>query len=165
MPITISCNQNVAISVIQGAYETWVSGQEAIAPLQELIQDREPEIKYVYYTVRTAPVAQLELFAEAIIDDKAEFQQLASKWRIERGTTSSTTEIVLCPSYQSIIGLGPKVVPLILAELESEGDHPDHWFWALQVLTKADPVSEEDEGNFRNMARSWLDWARKRYVW
>ena len=108
---------------------------------------------------------QLELFLEPLIDHKMEFQQLANRWRIERGTTSSTTEIVLCPSYQSMIAMGSKAIPLILRELESEGDHPDHWFWALQALTQSDAVREEDEGDFRKMARAWLGWASGRYVW
>jgi hypothetical protein len=111
-------------------------------------------------------LSQYELFAEEFcIDSGAVFRQLVDEWRAERGARSSTTEILLSRAYQSIIGLGEKAVPLILAEMESEGDDPDQWFYALQVLTHANPVIEDDEGDFQAMARAWINWARRRYVW
>jgi hypothetical protein len=110
---------------------------------------------------------QIDLFPQqTCIDVRALFRYLVGAWRMQRGTTSSTTEMVICPAYQSIIGLGPVAVGLILAELASEGDDPDHWFWALQILTRENPVSEEDEGNLARMARAWLDWgASQGYAW
>jgi hypothetical protein len=115
-----------------------------------------------------SPVIQQEQYnlpLDACIAPEAMFRQLVGQWRLERGASSSTTEILLCPSYQNIIGMGPQAIPLILAEMESEGDDPDQWFWALQVLSRDNPVREEDEGNFRAMAGAWFGWARKRYFW
>ena len=67
------------------------------------------------------------------------------------------------PAYQKIIGMGPRVIPLILAEIEHR---PDHWFWALHSLTGVDPVPRESQGNLAKMAAAWLDWARTRgYRW
>lgn len=153
-------NQSVEPTIVQDAYSRWfVSGQE------EIEDQGEREVRCVYYVAHPHPVAQLDLFADTIIEDEFKFMRLASQWRRERGSTSSTAEIVLCPSYQAIIGMGSKAVPMILAQMESEGDHPDHWFWALQVLTGANPVRDEDEGDFRKMAQSWLQWASRRYVW
>lgn len=86
------------------------------------------------------------------------FLSLAQCWKQERGPSSSTTELALCPSYQRIIGLGPAVVPLLLRELERE---PDHWFWALKAITGADPVPDSSRGKIREMARLWVDWGRK----
>jgi hypothetical protein len=94
-----------------------------------------------------------------------EFEYFRSKWITERGATSSITEMVLCPSYQCIIAKGPIVIPLILRQMEREGDEPDMWFWALRVLTNANPILESDQGNIVKMAKSWLKWARGRYVW
>ena len=108
---------------------------------------------------------QYELFLDPQIESGTLFRTFVDRWRTERGVRSSTTDILLSPSYQSIIGLGPKAVPLILAQMESEGDDPDQWFFALQVLTHANPVAEEDEGDFNAMAKAWIDWARKRYIW
>jgi hypothetical protein len=86
------------------------------------------------------------------------FQTLAHRWREERGPTSSTTEMAMCPSYQRIIGLGPEALPLILRELERE---PDHWFWALRSITGEDPVPPASRGQVREMAQHWIEWGRR----
>jgi hypothetical protein len=94
---------------------------------------------------------------------EADFQALVGAWRQERGPTSSTTQMAMCPSYQRIIGLGPAVVPLLLRELEQD---PDHWFWALKAITGADPVPIESRGKLAEMARYWVDWGRQQgYRW
>jgi hypothetical protein len=94
-----------------------------------------------------------------VIPDAVLFQQLVSQWHKERGATSSITQMAMCPSYQRIIGMGEKAIPLILRQIENEGDDPDHWFWALQAVTRANPVSEDAQGDMREMAKAWLDWA------
>lgn len=66
----------------------------------------------------------------------------------------------MLPAYQRIIGMGPDAVPLILAQLEAEGDDPDQWFWALRAITAANPVKPEDQGNTVKMAEAWLRWAK-----
>ena len=92
------------------------------------------------------------------------FDRLVQKWREERGATSSITAMAMCPSYQRIIAMGEKVVPLILHELEEEGDEPDMWFWALKAITGADPVADEDRGDMKAMADAWLAWGGTRYA-
>jgi hypothetical protein len=94
--------------------------------------------------------------------DQVKFQSLVAQWRAERKTTSSwTDDIVNCPSYHKIMGMGDAAVPLILAELKNEGDEPDHWFWALHVITGENPVAEADAGNILKMANAWLIWGSK----
>lgn len=97
--------------------------------------------------------------AKAKLDLANKFKALAAQWKKERGISSSLTKAVLCPSYQKIIGLGPDAIPLILERLREEGDRPDFWFWALECLTGENPVREDDMGNFRAMAKAWLDWS------
>ena len=86
------------------------------------------------------------------------FQRLVHEWKTQRGASSSISKIVLCQAYQAIIGMGARAVPLILRKLRGEGDNPDQWFWALQAITQEQPVAEKDWGNYRNMARAWLEW-------
>lgn len=93
------------------------------------------------------------------------FRLLLARWREERGATSSITVMAMCPSYQRIIAMGPDAIALILREMESEGDDPDHWSWALRALTGSNPVPDEARGNMVATARAWLSWARGRYVW
>ena len=57
--------------------------------------------------------------------------------------------------------MGPAAAPLILRQLEAEGDDPDQWFWALRAITGCQPVPEEDFGNFSKMARCWLKWGER----
>jgi hypothetical protein len=94
-----------------------------------------------------------------------EFHRLKDLWRRERGATSSITAMATCPSYQGIIGMGEIAVPLILRELESEGDQPDMWFWALKAITRDDPVNPDDRGDMKAMADAWLSWGEDRYAW
>ena len=67
-------------------------------------------------------------------------------------------QIALVFSYQRIIGLGPKVVPLILVELQKE---TNHWFWALEAITGENPVPKEDAGDVEASARAWIAWGKK----
>lgn len=85
------------------------------------------------------------------------FRQLADQWQSETQFLSSTTAICTHPAYQRIIGLGPQVIPLILAELEKQ---PGHWFWALRALTGENPVRVADQGNVPAMTTAWLTWGR-----
>ena len=114
------------------------------------------------------------LFAvpQTIVDLKAEkwarFQGLVKQWRDERGARSSITESAMLPAYQKIIGMGQAAISLILAQLESEGDQPDQWFWALIAITGQNPVKPEDQGNFRKMAGAWIEWGKENrdaYIW
>jgi hypothetical protein len=94
---------------------------------------------------------------------EAVFADLVQRWKAERGPSSSTTELAMCPSYQRIIGLGPAAIPYLLRELERE---PDHWFWALKAITGADPVPAQSRGKIGEMARHWTLWGRERgYSW
>ena len=101
------------------------------------------------------------------VENWIKFERLVDEWRAQRGAMSSITDMALCPAYQSIIGMGGAAIPLILVHLESEGDDPDQWFWALRAIRPdADPVQDEDRGNNSRMARSWIDWATSEgYVW
>jgi hypothetical protein len=62
------------------------------------------------------------------------------------------------PAYQRIIGMGPRVVPLILRELRRK---PDHWFWALTAITGQDPIRPEDAGDILRMTQAWLDFGER----
>jgi hypothetical protein len=87
-----------------------------------------------------------------------EFAKLVANWKANRSASSSSIAVVIDPSYQRIISLGTKALPLILQELAHE---TDHWFWALRVISNDDPVAAQDRGNVKKMAATWLDWGRK----
>src|SRR5438132_6445226 len=71
------------------------------------------------------------------------FNRLADKWQVETQFFSSVSDMVLHPAYQEIISKGFAVVPFILDRLK---DGPDHWYWALAVITNADPTTNVPDG-------------------
>ncbi len=87
------------------------------------------------------------------------FQELVERWYEERkNALSSMAEMIACPSYLRIIGLGPDVLPLIIEQLKREGDKPDHWCAALEAVTGANPVPEDAHGNTVKIAKHWIAW-------
>lgn len=92
---------------------------------------------------------------------KAKFDRLAAAWRTATAFSSTTTEIILDPNYQQIIGMGVAVVPLILQELRND---PDHWYWALAAITGANPTKNVPEGDLQATCDAWLDWGKRRGI-
>ncbi len=87
------------------------------------------------------------------------FTRLVKQWHEERGITSSLSKMFNCSSYQQIIEMGDRAVPLILERLKQEGENPDHWYAALEAITGEDPVPEDAYGDTVLIAKAWLSWA------
>lgn len=92
-------------------------------------------------------------------DDRTTFRRLLERWQEELMFLSSTSAMVMCQSYQQIIGLGQTALPFIFDQLRSEGDEPDQWFWALCAITRQNPVPRDLWGDRKAVARVWLRWA------
>ena len=105
-----------------------------------------------------ARTGESELLVTPAAKKWVQFQDFANEWKTKRGSTSSITQMSVLEPYQKIIGLGEDAVPFILAQLKSEGDEPDQWFWALKMITGANPVLPEQQGDFRAMAKAWITW-------
>ena len=86
------------------------------------------------------------------------FSNLENEWKESTRMLSSITEIVMHPSYQHIIGMGPTAIPMILLSMRKE---LGHWFWALTAITGENPVSIEQRGKIKEMTDAWLDWGQK----
>jgi len=143
--------QTASIVVIQGAC------QNLFTPAAEVVFDVQDFFKVVGPELATSASTH---------EDWLRFQGLVDAWRQERGAMSSITEAAMTPAYQAIIGIGDAAVPFIMRTVESEGDEPDQWFWALKAITGTDPVDATDRGNYRAMADAWLSWGRHvGYVW
>ena len=92
---------------------------------------------------------------QASEEELARFHTLAGRWKEETAHYSNVAKRALHPAYQEIIGMGERVVPLLLAELRQE---PDDWFWALHAITGANPVPAASHGNVSAMAEAWIQW-------
>jgi len=86
-----------------------------------------------------------------------DFQRYKAEWKVRRNPASAPEDIIHAWPYRAIIALGPEVIPFILAELEKE---PDDWFWALAILTGANPVPEDAQGKLAEMTKAWLKWGK-----
>lgn len=89
------------------------------------------------------------------------FRQHVAAWKAEMraSASSSLARMVANPNYQRIIGMGRPAVPYLLAELEAR---PDHWMWALEMITGENPVPPEHVGRLGAMASAWMEWGRAR---
>jgi transposase-like protein len=95
----------------------------------------------------------------AILDvgtQEARFLELAAQWKKETWLLSKVSAKVFHIAYQKIIGMGPTAVPLILKDMRDNG--PDQWFWALHVITDANPVTKDMTGDVAAMTEAWLQW-------
>jgi cold shock CspA family protein len=89
------------------------------------------------------------------------FDKLAKRWLAESRHMSDVTAMVMLPSYQEIVGIGPDAVPLMLERLKRA---PEHWFWALRAITGANPVPDADRGRVSAMAQEWVNWGHEHGV-
>ena len=92
----------------------------------------------------------------------AKFRRLTKAWQDDSGVHSSTLKVAMHPAYQQMIGMGPEALPFLFEQLRSEGDEPNHWFWALAAITAENPVPKESRGRISEMAKAWLKWGRER---
>jgi hypothetical protein len=144
--------------------QSWHRSDNVRGVEESIISSGRIDVEALSYE-RTTLLSYTASIGAVVSDATWEFRQLVASWRKERGATSSITKMAMCPSYQRIIAKGELTIPLILREMEIEDDEPDQWFWALAVITGADPVPDEARGDIIQMAKAWLDWGRSRYAW
>ncbi len=88
-------------------------------------------------------------------ETKRRFGELANRWQRETVYLSSASRMAAHPAYKAIIAMGWEAVPLLIARLRRK---PDHWFIALEEITKAQPIPPESEGKVKRMAEAWVKW-------
>ena len=90
--------------------------------------------------------------------DRAEFERLAEEWLEQRPRGVDVAQMIRHPAYQSIIDIGAEAVPWLLERLAQS---PDHWFYALNQITDAQPVQPQHQGNINAMAEEWIAWGKQ----
>jgi hypothetical protein len=102
---------------------------------------------------------QITEVAKQAIDEglRVAFEELVLVWSAGTAHLSSPAKLIEHPAYRQIIGLGPSVLPLILADLEESGRF---WFPALNAITGETPIPEDAEGDVERMIAAWLQWGR-----
>ena len=137
--------------------------QEAQTHLAEIIDQLAPG-EEILLTRDGKPVATLRATAsdkagpEGAAPLEEHFRKLAKQWRKETSHLSLASRMAAHPAYQEIISMKWPAVPLLLEELRRK---PDHWFIALEEITRENPVPPESEGKIKKMAEAWIQWGIK----
>jgi hypothetical protein len=151
-------------SGIATAKESWYVEEKMQPELETLEHAR----RLSQLTRRAAAVremaSQLQELVEAHRQDKERadeserrFRQLAEQWIIETGLLSDPIQKFLHPAHLKIIGMGERVLPFILKEVEKMSGH---WFVALDAVSPVNPVQPEDQTNLKRMAEAWIQWGK-----
>jgi hypothetical protein len=100
------------------------------------------------------PVASRAKRVKLIAPDlEVRFRKLAEQWRRQTKFRSAIEDKAIHPAYQSIIAMGPQVIPLVLRDLR---DSRGHWFWALHYLAGKDMA--EGSTTIDQARDTWLRW-------
>lgn len=91
------------------------------------------------------------------IDVKAELKSLVRRMDERLGPASRLTERLFSAEYAAVIGLGPRVVPLLIKDLQRS---LQPWFWALKAITREDPARDVNSGDFHGIASAWIAWGK-----
>jgi chemotaxis regulatin CheY-phosphate phosphatase CheZ len=122
------------------------------SPRQRVVTRTHANIEKVRDALQEITAQAEEIWQEA------RFKVLAAQWKRETKFLSNVNKKCTHIAYQKIIGMGRAAVPLIINDLEQNG--PNDWFWALHVITDANPITEEIAGNMQAMTEAWITWWR-----
>lgn len=110
-------------------------------------------------TVDSSPV-DVTSKTEETVADKAElkniFNGLAKKWKEETRGYSLTSQKYSHPAYQSILVLGPEVIPFIIRDLQENGGR---WFEALKALARRDDITKPSD-TYEDAVKAWVKWGQ-----
>lgn len=84
------------------------------------------------------------------------FERLRDKWIEETMYFSDPESVYNNENHKTIIRLGYKMLPYILDDLR---EHHNDWFFALNKITKANPIKIGHAGDVVAMAMDWLEWS------
>jgi hypothetical protein len=111
------------------------------------------KIQYLYTEAASRFQAIPVASSDRSIDDL--FDSLKNKWISETGYLSDPEKIYNNTSYRQIVDLGDIFLPLILNDLEI---NYHNWFYALELITGANPIRDEHRGDIEAMTCDWMQW-------
>jgi hypothetical protein len=136
-------------------YPWWPEAQsECELRSREWSIPRERPGEIIFYDLRhfAHPVAVLKPIEDEEL--RQIFRELVSEWKKETWFISSIKKRISHPSFLKIVGLGSPAVPLIIEELRRQ---PDYWSFALEAITREDPVPRAE--SLKELRDGWLVWA------
>jgi hypothetical protein len=137
----------------QAPYRSWnlFSRDDSLQADQRVVDDVVSVLEFRWPT----PVA-LKTQPEPII--RTDFKESYRQWLEDSLFDSLPDRMRRYQSYQRIVAMGDRVVPLIAAELRQE---PSFLFLALEEITETNPVPKSATGNLKQTVDAWLSWLRR----
>lgn len=88
------------------------------------------------------------------------FEELATELENDCMFVSSPNQVVSHASYREIVGMGGKIIPLLIKRLDNQ---PTLWLLALQDITGLNPIKRQNRGNIPMVINDWKNWYKKSY--
>jgi hypothetical protein len=79
------------------------------------------------------------------------------KWKSKTQFQSNINSIISDTDFQQIIGMGKRVIPFILQEINHE---PSNLVWALNFITNS-TLSKNQHTTLTEACKSWVKWGQK----
>lgn len=115
------------------------------------------KLEFIDWCVREG-FTRYEEDRETAASTEQEFEKLAEEWRSQTRNLSSMMKITYNHAYRQIVDMGPRVLPILLRELQRK---PDLWFSALREISSENPVRPEHAGNVKKMQEAWVNWGKE----
>lgn len=144
---------------------TMLNPKYELAECGRLSSNNELRFDYIANVVNDKWLSSIRLLSCSVQITESDlsnvFEKRAAEWKADTSHLSSIDKKIEHPSYLRIIGMGPSVVPMIIRDLMEK---PDHWFYALSIITGENPVKREDAGKMTRMRDAWVNWAKIRGI-
>lgn len=108
--------------------------------------------------LRTKIIAYYNILLSDDDETEKRFHELLENWRNETVMLSSISKITDNESFKQIVALGEKVVPFILAEIET---NPSNLVWALNMIYNK-RISDNRNISITESCRLWVSELKKR---
>ena len=95
------------------------------------------------------------------VDDtlEAQFAKSSKSAFKHFGASSDLSRLFYSKGYIEVIGLGSRVVPLLLRDMK-EKRRP--WIFALEAITRQNAARHVEPGDIRSAINAWLVWGKRR---
>ena len=145
-------------------FPTRLSGRSKFESPISIATPSATQVVSWYNSIYTPSVPMLDsvVVVRSKVELEQKFRTLVAEWRRDTAAVSSSTEIFSHAAYQRIMSMGEFAIPFILREFQRK---PEHWDYALWMITGENPVSPDDAGRMDKIADAWVRWGRDhRYI-
>lgn len=143
-------------ALYEAPHDSWPDWQESRPTPKKNFSPEGVAIKSL--RIVNVPPRAAWIAEQDALNVETEFKRLSKLLNSKYLGHALLTDRLFSAEYAAVIGLGPRVVPLILRDLQKS---LSPWFWALRALTRTDAASDVGAGDFGAMRASWLAWGKK----